>query len=178
MRRTNWCARAAARTHSSRAAARVRIKPGAELLIRADAPQDQTTALHGASANGHIAVVRVLLQHGADAAAKDKARCARAAAPAPAMRVICADMRCCATQDGNTPLSIAKDDGTRNALPAPAVAAEALAGLSLSDITHADAAAEGKGEEEEEQAADAPEQAPAPGRIRGLLSRAKKVVLG
>jgi ankyrin repeat protein len=177
MRRMKWCAHAAARTHSSRDA-HVRIKPGAELLIRADAPQDQTTALHGATMNGHIAVVRVLLQHGADAAAKDKARYARAAAHAPAMRVMCADMRCFATQEGQTASSIAKGDDTRDALPAPAAAAEALAGLSLSDTAPADAAAEGKGEEEEEQAADAPEQAPAPGRIRGLLSRAKKVVLG
>jgi hypothetical protein len=140
-------------------------------LIRADAPQDQTTALHGASANGHVAVVRVLLQHGADASAKDKARSARAAAHAPTMRVMCADMRCCATQEGNTPLSIAKDDDTRGALPAPAAAAEALAGPSLSDTAPADAAAEEKEEAEDEQA-------PAPGRIRGLLSHAKKVVLG
>jgi ankyrin repeat protein len=142
-------------------------------------PQDQRTVLHGASVNGHVTVVRVLLQNGADAAAKDKARCAHVLTHA-AMVVVCAHMRCCARQDGNTPLAMAKDDNTREALATVAAAAEALAGLSLSGAAPGAAALaeaqeeENEGEEEEEEAADAPKQ----GRIRGLISRAKKVVLG
>ncbi len=78
----------------------------------AGAPQDGETPLHFAAHKGRPDIVLLLIEHGASTDATTNVRDAAARRNARQRALTCV----CCVQKGKTPLDVAKDDATRNAL--------------------------------------------------------------